>query len=111
MGGGLKPPKMASEPAWRAIELARRASGPAGRPGAISELSEKALDHVQGSWSHSEEPRSQVGGPQNQLGGQGDTKRENAVFLVCGGTIGHRPSPIASQKKPFCSLLNNCLNN
>ena len=42
-------------------------------------------------------PWSQLGGPWSQLGGQlrgrgGDGEREkNGAFIVCGGTIGHRP--------------------
>ena len=61
----------ASEPAGRASELARMASEPVGRA-----------------------PKP-AGGPQSQVGGLGGrrekTERKNGVFLVCSGTIGHRP--------------------
>ena len=36
-------------------------------------------------------PQSQLGGPQSQLGGDGEKRKKNGAFIVCGGTIGHRP--------------------
>ena len=50
-----------------------------------------------GPWSHLRGPWSHLGGPAERPegGGQRQTERErereNGVFLVCGGTIGHRP--------------------
>ena len=73
-GRALEPAGRASEPAgWTlepagwALEPAERALEPAGRPGA--------------SW-------------EGQLRGRGGGRRQkknNGAFIVCGGTIGHRP--------------------
>ena len=61
---------------------------------------EGSLRKLGGPWSQLGTPWSQLGGPWSQLvgpaerpGGRGkeEKERKNSAFLVCGGTIGHRP--------------------
>ena len=103
------------EPAGRASELAWRALDPDGKASEqVRRASKKAATLVGPriklgeTWSQLGGPQSLLGGPQNQLGGptkpagrfsepggrppgKGGGQRQNRAFIICGGTIGHRP--------------------
>ena len=69
----LEPAERALEPAERALESVERALEPAWRP-------------FEASWA----ARSHLRGPEEE-GRRKQTDRLNGAFMVCGGTIGHRP--------------------
>ena len=79
------------DPVRTASEQAAALGGPRINPG-------EPRSQLGGPQSQLREPRSQLGGPQSQVGGPGGRggrrkkrDRQNGAFLVCGGTIGHRP--------------------
>ena len=72
-GKALEPAERALEPPGKALEPAERALEPAGRP-------------FEASW----EARSHLRGP-GKGGRRKQTDRLNGAFMICGGTIVHRP--------------------
>ena len=87
-----EPAGRALEPSERTLESARRVSGPAGRAlmpvERLLEPAERALKPAERALETWE---GQLGAPGGGTETERETDRQNGAFLVCGGTIGHRP--------------------